>query len=157
MQSIVNEHKKKLQTTVKCLLCGNTSNLVHANYTGYQEPHTFSIYSCQFCNTNFSIPRVDASKLYEVIYTQGAEHPGYDRYWKYAKDIKNHNDPLDYLAKSEPTYFGVAEFFNKFKIPRDAKILEIGSGLGYLTYALRKSGYNARAIELSNLMDHYDF
>jgi len=137
--------------TTYCLLCGKTANLVHADYTGYQQPQTFRIYTCPSCGTNFSMPRTDASRLYDVIYLQRENHPGYARYWKYAKDVKNIIDPLDYLAKSEPTYFGVIDFLNRKKISKSLKILEVGSGLGYLTYALRRTGYTANAIELSKV------
>lgn len=136
---------------INCLLCGGRASEVHSNYTGYKQPQTFQIYSCSSCNTNFSVPRIDASSLYDVIYSQREKHPGYDRYWGYARDVKINNDPLGYLAEAEPTYFGVVEFLRTNKISKAAKILEIGSGLGYLTYSLRKSGYAANAIELSKV------
>lgn len=134
-----------------CLLCGAPASEVHSNYTGYRQPQTFQIYSCSSCNTNFSVPRIDASNLYDVIYSQREKHPGYERYWGYARDVKINDDPLGYLAKTEPTYYGVAEFLRTNKISTAAKILEVGSGLGYLTYALRKSGYAANAIEVSKV------
>jgi 2-polyprenyl-3-methyl-5-hydroxy-6-metoxy-1,4-benzoquinol methylase len=137
--------------TTACLLCGNIADLIHPDYTGYQQPGTFGIYTCPSCDTNFSMPREDASRLYDVIYSQREKHPGYSRYWKYAKDVKNVRSPLDYLAGSEPTYFGVTEFLNRKKISKDSRILEVGSGLGYLTYALRQSGYAASAIEVSRV------
>lgn len=136
---------------MSCLLCGAPASEVHSSYTGYRQPQTFQIYSCSSCNTNFSVPRIDAAGLYDVIYSQGEKHPGYNRYWGYARNVKVNHDPLGYLAKAEPTYFGVAEFLRAKKISKAAKILEIGSGLGYLTYALRKSGYAASAIEISKV------
>jgi 2-polyprenyl-3-methyl-5-hydroxy-6-metoxy-1,4-benzoquinol methylase len=137
--------------TTDCLLCGNIADLIHPAYTGYQEPRTFRIYNCPSCDTNFSMPREDASRLYDVIYSQREKHPGYSRYWEYAKEVRSVTSPLDYLAASEPTYFGVAAFLRRGRISGDARILEVGSGLGYLTYALRRSGYAASAIEVSRV------
>jgi 2-polyprenyl-3-methyl-5-hydroxy-6-metoxy-1,4-benzoquinol methylase len=97
------------------------------------------------------MPREDASSLYDVIYSQREKHPGYSRYWKYAKEVKNARSPLGYLAEAEPTYFGVAEFLKRMKISKTSIVLEVGSGLGYLTYALRESGYAASAIEMSRV------
>jgi SAM-dependent methyltransferase len=97
------------------------------------------------------MPRIDASDLYDVIYSQREKHPGYDRYWGYATKVINTDDPFGYLANAEPTYYGIAEFLRTFNISKAAKILEIGSGLGYLTYALRKSGYAVNAIEISKV------
>jgi 2-polyprenyl-3-methyl-5-hydroxy-6-metoxy-1,4-benzoquinol methylase len=94
------------------------------------------------------MPREDASRLYDVMYSQREKHPGYARYWKYTKEVKNVKSPASYLAESEPTYFGVAEFLKRRKISKNSIILEFGSGLGYLSYALRKSGCAASAIEM---------
>ncbi len=134
-----------------CLLCGAPASEVHSSYTGYRQPQTFQIFSCSSCNTNFPLPRIDASGLYDVIYSQREKHPGYERYWGYARDVKVNSNPLGYLAKAEPTYFGVAEFLRTREIPKAARILEIGSGLGYLTYSLRKAGYAANAIDISTV------
>lgn len=135
-----------------CLLCGGFASEVHSKYTGYKEPDTFSIYSCSDCGVHYSWPRVDASELYDVIYSQGEAHPGYDRYWRYARQVKIDNDPLKYLESVEPTYFGVAEFLRTRGVPRDAKILEVGCGLGYLTYSLRRAGYLATGIDISRVV-----
>lgn len=57
------------------------------------------------------------------------------------------NDPLDYLAFTEVIYWGVAECLKN--IDKTSKILEVGCGLGYLTYAMRKKGYNAFGLDIS--------
>jgi SAM-dependent methyltransferase len=137
---------------VKCELCKNDAELRQDKYPGYQEPHTFQIYHCAHCNTAFSLPRsVDTQQVYDLIYQKGAVVPGYDRYWKYAQQVKTIDSPLDYLAESEDTYWSVREALLCLGASKEPefKILEIGSGLGYLTYSMRKAGYNALGLDIS--------
>lgn len=135
----------------KCLLCGDTAVLKHSEFPGYQEPDTFKIYHCQNCNTAFSLPRVETNEIYDKIYKNAQQIPGYDRYWEYAQHIKKSSNPLEYLAKKEDVYWGVKEalssIFKENKSP--IKILEIGSGLGYLTFSLIKSGYDVIGLDIS--------
>lgn len=146
----------KNEQIIECLLCGGSSELRHKKYPGYQEPDTFKIYHCPNCNTAFSLPRVETAEIYENIYKNGNKVPGYDRYWKYAKIIKKRTNPLEYLAETEDTYWGVKEaliFFVKDK--KTAKMLEIGSGLGYLTYSLIKANYNTVGLDISQTAVKY--
>ena len=61
------------------------------------------------------------------------------------------DSPIDYLANAEPAYWSLVHSLkNILKIPKDAHILEIGTGLGYMTYSLRKDGYmNAYGLDIS--------
>jgi SAM-dependent methyltransferase len=98
------------------------------------------------------MPRyADTQQIYDTIYKKGAVAPGYDRYWKYAQFVKSTERPLDYLAENEDTYWGVREALLRIDVANthDLKILEIGSGLGYLTFALREAGYNAYGLDIS--------
>lgn len=89
-------------------------------------------------------------KNYMRLFIEKKEIPGYSRYWKYAEDINAQEKPLDYLVETEDIYWGVREALNQTTANKDsAKILEIGSGLGYLTYALIKSGYNCYGLDIS--------
>ena len=134
----------------KCLLCSHPAKLRHKEYPGYQESSTFKIYHCQSCNTAFSLPRVDATSIYENIYKIGNQMPGYERYWEYAQIVKKITNPLEYLAEAEECYWGVKETLSFFKQDKQSiKILEIGSGLGYLTYSLIAAGYNAIGLDIS--------
>jgi 2-polyprenyl-3-methyl-5-hydroxy-6-metoxy-1,4-benzoquinol methylase len=136
--------------SIECLLCGNAAALKHSAYPGYQEPVTFKIYHCPGCNTAFSLPRVETSDIYEYIYLNGDKVPGYDRYWKYAQNIKTASNPLEYLSETEETYWSVKEALSLYvKDKTTTKILEIGSGLGYLTYSLLKENYNATGLDIS--------
>lgn len=98
------------------------------------------------------MPRsVDAQQVYDLIYKKGDVIPGYDRYWRYAADVKTIDAPLNYLSSKEDTYWGVREVLSGIGAADrfDIKILEIGSGLGYLTYSLRKAGYSACGLDIS--------
>jgi SAM-dependent methyltransferase len=135
---------------IECLLCGGPTELRHSEYPGYQEPQTFKIYYCPSCNSAFSLPRIETEELYENIYKKGEIVPGYDRYWEYAKAVKKITNPLKYLAGTEATYWGVSEALSFFvRDKKSSKILEIGSGLGYLTYSLIKSGYDVVGLDIS--------
>ncbi len=133
-----------------CLLCEDSARLKHKLYPGYQQPGTFEIYHCPNCDTAFASPRVETSHIYETIYKNGKIVPGYDRYWKYGENIKNFDNPLEYLSENEDIYWGVKEALSLLVKDRTStKILEIGSGLGYLTYALNISNYSTTGIDIS--------
>ncbi len=134
----------------QCLLCGGTAKLRHNSFPGYQEPATYKIYHCPVCDTGFSLPMDDSSVIYENIYKNGDRVPGYNRYWRYAKTLNKISEPLDYLARNDDDYWSVKKALALHAgDKKSAKILEIGSGLGYLTYALNKAGYNVTGLDVS--------
>jgi len=134
----------------ECLLCGGKASLKHNEYPGYQKPNTYKIYHCPVCNSAFSLPGEDTSVIYENIYKNGDRVPGYSRYWRYARIIKKVSRPLDYLAESHEDYWSVREALAMYVADKtSAKILEIGSGLGYLTYSLIEAGYNVTGMDVS--------
>lgn len=137
---------------VECLLCGGSTEIIQKEYPGYQEPETFDICHCPTCNTSFSLPRINTARLYENIYKNGDSVPGYDRYWEYARKVNNVSNPLEYLSEEEETYWGVTEALSHL-VPdkKSSNILEIGSGLGYLTYSLIKANYNVVGIDISQV------
>jgi 2-polyprenyl-3-methyl-5-hydroxy-6-metoxy-1,4-benzoquinol methylase len=132
----------------KCLLCGGATRLLEQNYPGYQEPETFDIHYCSHCNTSFSLPMVDTKQVYEQIYHSGEKLPLYERYWKYKNAVKCSDDPLQYLANNEEMYWAVKNTLQT-TVKEKLKILEVGCGLGYLTYALVMDGYNTTGLDIS--------
>jgi SAM-dependent methyltransferase len=132
------------------LLCGATAELQTEKYPGYQEPETFAIYYCPTCNTSFSSPRVDTRAIYNLIYSKGAEVVGYDRYWRYKELVKTHPDPLQFLYEAEESYWAPITALKKIVSDKHrAKILEVGCGMGYLTYSLIRAGYNSTGLDIS--------
>ncbi len=138
-------------TTLECLLCHGEAVLKKADFPGFQEPSVFRIYHCPDCATSFSVPHaVDTDKIYENIYKNPGLVPGYDRYLNYSEDVVQKKDPLSYLADTEDIYWGVSEALKKIgKNRKIESVFEVGSGLGYLTYALNKAGYNATGLDIS--------
>jgi len=153
MQDSVKE-KKKDKAWCACLLCGNKATY-KVIQKSYQAPDLFSIYHCQNCNTAFSMPRVSADAIYELIYKNIDKVRSYDRYYNYQHGVLKSMSPLKYLANAEPSYWGpINAILNILKLDHTAKILEVGSGLGYFTYALRKEGYNAYGLDISKESTH---
>ena len=134
-----------------CPLCGNLTDLKTEEQKGYRAPDLFKIFHCPFCNTSFSFPYPSyMDDIYEDIYKYARNVLGYDRYYCYYDNIKNEKDPIAYLSNQEPSYWGLFSVIKKLKLSHDAFILEIGSGLGYTTYALQHAGFvNAKGLDIS--------
>jgi 2-polyprenyl-3-methyl-5-hydroxy-6-metoxy-1,4-benzoquinol methylase len=79
--------------------------------------------------------------VYETIYNNASNIRGYTRYALMAKQVTQKSDPLGFLSRSEDVYWFIFDYLEKNGVPKSAKILEVGSGLGYLTYAIHKRGY----------------
>lgn len=133
---------------MKCKICKNQLDCP-GTIPGYVSGEFFAIYYCQCCGASQADVRedYDFGGLYNAIYAQNSVD-GYARYHEYSTTIKSIPDALGFLAEKEPQYNAVRNVINK--IDKKASVLEIGSGLGYTTYALRKSGYeNAWGCDLS--------
>jgi len=135
---------------LRCPLCGNAAEILSEAHPGYAEPSEFAIAECCYCDVQFCEPRTADSKVYENIYSSAATLPGYSRYAWYAREVKRRSDPLGWLRKQEAMYAFIASELNARGGPTKFKsVVEIGSGLGYLTFALHKAGYDVRGFELS--------
>ena len=138
-------------SNVTCLLCASEVINRFNNLPGYMEGKVFNIFHCPTCDTSFSMPRIDNNNfIYESIYKNGAKDPAYGRYWTYANQVKEEKNPLEYLSKVEDIYFGVVKAIKKYaKKKPTIRVLEVGCGLGYLTYALNKAGINTLGVDIS--------
>jgi len=132
-----------------CTLCGGSTNRVIESLPGYQVGKTFQINYCLDCDTSVAVPLEVDENLYNFIYLNAQHIPGYDRYYRYADDVLLVKDPLKFLAESEDTYWSISHFIKKVNKQPNPKILEVGCGLGYLTYALVHEGYDATGIDIS--------
>jgi 2-polyprenyl-3-methyl-5-hydroxy-6-metoxy-1,4-benzoquinol methylase len=134
-----------------CLICGSKGKLKEGELPGYMEPEKFQIWNCSECDASFSLPRVEnTEKIYDLIYRNIDRIPNYNRYLFYADSVLKEEDPLGFLCRHEQSYYGIKKaLFDSLKANRDTSILEIGCGLGYLTYALNKAGLNVRGTDIS--------
>jgi len=134
---------------IKCIICDHSATKIFENIEGYRERETFAIYYCLFCDTSFAWPHVINEKIYDDIYRQASVVPGYNRYVMYANEIISKENALDYLAGEEATYFGIKGVLEENN-DKTAKLLEVGSGLGYLTYAINQKGYDITGLDISS-------
>ena len=131
-----------------CKLCGSPTHAVYMDYPGYKAPARFTIRHCPACDTSFADPcRVDP-EVYDLIYKHAEHVPGYDRYKRYARVITRQRNPLKYLASQEDVYWAIREYFRDPRATQ-GRTLEIGSGLGYLTFALARSGIHVTGLDIS--------
>ena len=109
---------------------------------------------------------LDSAGIYEDLYNiENESTSAYDRYFQTAKsqlDSKLENqaqrraNPQDTsrllrrLAQKEPAYFAVQQSLAQVDLKPGSSILEIGSGLGYLTSALNAAGFNCHGIDVSS-------
>ena len=136
--------------TRTCRLCGAEAVRQHEKMKGYIEGSYFDIYSCPQCAASFVDPLRSEEKIYNFIYDQAEQLPGYQRYIRYAQLVKKTGRPLDVLAASENIYWSVKQALEScFGNRKDIRVLELGSGLGYLTYCLNQAGYCAVGMDLS--------
>ncbi|CAK7025219.1 class I SAM-dependent methyltransferase [Fusobacterium varium] len=140
---------------MKCKFCNNEMEKIGNKVQGYIEDTDFDVYQCNECN----LQQVKIENTYEELYKDIYEKiyknsnilPGYSRYYKYSQEILQSKNPIEYLTNVEDVYNSVynciKEYKNKVQNP---KILEIGSGLGYFTYGMKKAGFDIAGMEISN-------
>ncbi|HTO16061.1 MAG TPA: class I SAM-dependent methyltransferase [Edaphocola sp.] len=134
---------------MQCRLCKESASVIAKDYLGYQKGVRFDIYQCKHCDTNFVLPTDFTEDIYQYIYANPEKTPGYNRYYYYAENVKNHSDPISFLSERESMYWAAYQTVKSFN-DKEIQILEVGSGLGYLTYSLRKAGYKAHGIDISS-------
>lgn len=132
---------------MKCLIC-DVESKKKGNIEGYVENTYFDIYECPNCYLSFSDPHFSNGSIYNAIYKNTDKVPGYDRYFYYKEKIIKKKNPLRFLSKKEYMYKALIDYLNKLK-NKDIKILEVGCGMGYLTYALNKKGYDCEGMDIS--------
>jgi SAM-dependent methyltransferase len=139
-----------MDTTTICPLCAGKANRTYEGLIGYIEGKIYDLYECENCEASFANPLKSDDAVYNHIYSQPERIPGYERYVRYSKLVKQVSKPLDALSNAENTYWSIREALKKSFDGKDVTIAEIGSGLGYLTYSLNKAGYRARGIDISS-------
>ena len=130
-----------------CPVCGEHAETVTLPFEGYISGWTTCIGECARCQLSFSTRRDVPDGLYDNIYRQADQIPGYNRYVGYADQIRTQADPGAWLAEREEPYRVALDWLDRQA--EVGQVLEIGSGLGYLTHALRRRGTAAVGVDLS--------
>lgn len=134
----------------KCTLCGGEAKIVFKDMSGYVEGSTYDVYECVNCLTSFIDLQKDLNEEYNTIYsTDPTKDAGYKYYLYLAKASKQLKNPLKDFGNFSAIFWGVVKALSDNKIQKGSNILELGSGLGYLTHALNKAGYKCSGLEYS--------
>jgi SAM-dependent methyltransferase len=118
-------------------------------------PDRFDVHECPNCDTRFAWPLRARTEVYDQIYACREKLPGYDRYERLRVAIASSADPLQTLAEFEDVYWGVKVALEGVKAQAKARgqgvprVLELGSGMGYLTHAMRSRGFSAEGWDVS--------
>ncbi|HEY3178824.1 MAG TPA: methyltransferase domain-containing protein [Casimicrobiaceae bacterium] len=110
----------------------------------------YDIFACALCDTKFAEPLAVDEAVYDLVYRHIEHVRGYARYARYARAVVRLQDPLGYLAEEEDSYWAIAQFLAE-QNSQSGPIIEVGSGLGYLTYAISRRGHNIRGIDISEV------
>jgi SAM-dependent methyltransferase len=134
----------------QCPLCAHGVERIFSDHPAYAAPGRFDVYDCGGCDTRFAWPMATSATLYEQIYRVAALLPGYDRYERLRLMLPDSAEPLALLAGGEDVYWGVREALQPLLSSASRpRVLEIGSGMGYLTYALHRQGCDVVGIDHS--------
>tara|TARA_Y100000310_G_scaffold325133_1_gene388141 strand:- start:4287 stop:5030 length:744 start_codon:yes stop_codon:yes gene_type:complete len=138
---------------MNCPICkSNKTTKIYSKFPGYVEGTHYDIFNCVTCDTQFIPARHLNMKIYDLIYSQ-KNSGDYSRYFRYVQEVKNHKNPLKFLSQEEPTFYPIYQLLKKNKAK--LKILEVGCGCGYLTYALNQMGHHTIGIDVSKTAIEY--
>lgn len=129
-------------------MCGNGARAILRGHHGYSAATRFDVLDCSSCDTRFAWPMRADTAVYEQIYAAADRVPGYGRYKRLQALAMSSPRILEDLAATEDVYWGVSQALSKVARPGH-RVLEVGSGLGYLTHAMRQAGLNAQGLDLS--------
>jgi SAM-dependent methyltransferase len=132
-----------------CPFCHTPLDTAYRRLPGYQRGLWYEIRACGSCEVQLADTSQEHADIYNCIYSHAPVLPGYSRYHGYAQEVLRSKDPLGYLAPREYMYGFVSSYLRQLENPSAISILEVGAGLGYLTYALGKCGYRVTGIDLS--------
>ncbi|MFA6608782.1 MAG: methyltransferase domain-containing protein [Candidatus Paceibacterota bacterium] len=135
--------------TQRCIACDSEKNYKQGIQTGYVEGLSYDIYVCDECCTSWASPHSSQDSVYNLIYKNRKDAPGYMRYYIYSQEILSKKNPFKYLARQEEMYYGLYKAL-RGKHPSSSRVLDVGCGLGYVTYALKKANYNVTGLDISS-------
>ena len=132
----------------RCRICRSVAHLRFAGHPGYVLGTTYDIYECVGCDASFVSPLQADDRIYEHIYQHAAAISGYDRYDRYATMVRQVSNPRTWLANREDVYYAIDAMVRRIELAHP-RLVEIGAGLGYLTYALAHSGCTIEGWDIS--------
>lgn len=133
---------------MNCKICLSENPNYFGEVNGYFG-HRFKIYECDFCKCQFAIGSNDLVKKYDILYNNANRLNTYRLYHKIYNQIKKEKDPLFFLETIDDTYSYVIREIQKINPIKNLRMLEVGCGLGYLTYALKMQGYEIIGTDIS--------
>lgn len=134
-----------------CILCNAPASCIYKGMDGYVEGSKYSVYECSQCLSQFVDPMSNLKEEYDIIYGgDSTKDSNTDYYYYLAYGTKKLKNPLKDLENYSAIFWGVIKALKDSNIKKGAKILEVGSGLGYLTYALNKAGYDCDGLDYSD-------
>jgi SAM-dependent methyltransferase len=110
-----------------------------------------SILRCEQCGTSFADPPFVPAGYYEAVYRHAGDLTGYVRYQRFRRQVAASRHPLEYLAGQQDAFWGIQALLARQTDKTRIRVVEVGSGLGYLTAALRRDGYDATGIDVSEV------
>ena len=135
--------------TAVCPACGGPARNQYSSLPGYREPLRYDVMVCGQCRASFARPLKVDGEVYELVYRYAWRTPGYHEYFTFADGVRRATDPLSYLEAVSPVHWVVGRYLREKSKGRVPRILEVGCGLGYFTYALSRAGYDATGVDIS--------
>ena len=140
---------------ITCPLCSEPAALVFSSHHAYVAPDRFDVHECPNCDARFAWPMRARTEVYDQIYACREELPGYARYERMRRAVVDSPDPLLALTEVEDVYWGVSVALkevvalSKLRGTGAPRVLELGTGMGYLTHALLRHGFIAEGWDIS--------
>lgn len=151
LSQIICKIKQKI---MECPLCSFPTFVKYHDHPSYVEDLFFDIVYCDHCDTSFVNPRNIDTSLYNQIYSNPQQVSGYNNYSRIGDIILKEKSPLKYLENHSFEYSFVIKELQK-NYSKGQKILEVGCGIGYLTYALNSATFDTIGTDIAdNVIDN---
>lgn len=151
------EPSDSIQAPSECSFCGSRNLVARGVVPQYVEGSKAHVWECLTCLSQSATiedsntgPQ-SAEGLYDAIYSQSKRLKGYDRYHRYVRIVRRSRKGMRNLALCEDVYWAVAKTVRSIPKDRPLRVMEVASGLGYLTAALRSMGIEAYGIDVSEI------
>ncbi len=139
------------QASVPCALCGMPGLTLRGDVRGYLQGSNYKVWECPSCQSQSAVGLPPFANLYDAIYACGQRLEGYSRYYRFAHLVKTSRQPLARLSRCEDVYWAVSEVIRRQAARTPLRVVEVASGLGYLTAALRIAGMEAYGVDISGV------